>query len=183
MRKITLFALALFAGFGAQAQGCDELFFSEYAEGTSSNKYYEIYNPTANTISLSAYSVSVFSNGSTTAGNTITFPASATIAPNDVYVVANASADATILAFADTTSTTTYYNGDDAVVLFNGTDTLDIIGVVGVDPGSSWPVDTGATGEYTLVRKASISAGTTDWAQSATEWDVYPQNTWTYGGA
>ena len=183
MRKITLFALALFAGFGAQAQGCDELFFSEYAEGTSQNKYYEIYNPTANTISLSGYSVSVFSNGSTTAGNTITFPASATIAPNDVYVVANASADATILAFADTTSTTTYYNGDDAVVLFNGTDTLDIIGVVGVDPGSSWPVGTGATGENTLVRKASISAGTTDWAQSATEWDVYPQNTWTYGGA
>ena len=183
MRKITLFTLALFAGFGAQGQGCDELFFSEYAEGTSSNKYYEIYNPTANTISLSGYSVSVFSNGNTTAGNTITFPAYATIAPNDVYVVANASADATILAFADTTSTTTYYNGDDAVVLFNGTDTLDIIGVVGVDPGSSWPVDTGATGEYTLVRKASISAGTTDWAQSATEWDVYPQNTWTYGGA
>ena len=183
MRKITLFALALFAGFGAQAQGCDELFFSEYAEGTSQNKYYEIYNPTANTISLSGYSVSVFNNGSTNAGNTITFPASATIAPNDVYVVANASADATILAFADTTSTTTYYNGDDAVVLFNGTDTLDIIGVVGVDPGSSWPVGTGATGENTLVRKASISAGTTDWAQSATEWDVYPQNTWTYGGA
>ena len=44
MRKITLFALALFAGFGAQAQGCDELFFSEYAEGASQNKYYEIYN-------------------------------------------------------------------------------------------------------------------------------------------
>jgi len=171
------------ASLGYTATACGDLYISEYSEGSSSNKYYEIYNPTGSPVSLAGYSVSVFSNGSSTAGNTITFPASATIAANDVYVVANASADPTILAFADTTSTTTYYNGDDALVLFKGTDTLDIIGVVGVDPGSEWTVGTGSTKEHTLVRMASVSQGTSDWTQSANEWDVYPQNTWTYGGA
>ncbi|NCX25052.1 MAG: hypothetical protein EBX13_04655, partial [Proteobacteria bacterium] len=31
------------------------LFFSEYAEGSSNNKYLEIYNPTSETISLDGY--------------------------------------------------------------------------------------------------------------------------------
>ena len=32
-----------------------ELFFSEYAEGSSNHKYMEIYNPTSETIDLSGY--------------------------------------------------------------------------------------------------------------------------------
>jgi predicted extracellular nuclease len=183
MKKITLLGLALLGAFASKAQGCSELFFSEYAEGSSNNKYLEIYNPTSTAISLSGYSVKLYGNGSTTAGNTLNFPASASIAAHGTYVIANSSADATILAFADTTSTVTYYNGDDAVVLFGGTDTLDIIGIVGNDPGTNWTVGTGATSEYTLVRMASVNAGTTNWTLSATQWDVYAQNTWTYGGA
>ena len=58
-------------------------------------------------------------------------------------------------------------------------DTLDIIGTPGVDPGLSWPVDTGSTKDYTLIRKPTIGVGSTDWSVGATEWDVYPQNTWT----
>jgi len=47
--------------------GCDELFFSEYIEGSSNNKCIEIYNPTANPIDLAAgaYTVVRFSNGGT----------------------------------------------------------------------------------------------------------------------
>ncbi len=35
-----------------------------------------------------------------------------------------------------------HFNGDDALILVKSTDTLDVIGVPGVDPGSSWTVGT-----------------------------------------
>lgn len=183
MRKTTLLAMSLFAAFASNGQGCSDLFFSEYSEGSGNNKYIELYNPTSSAISLVDYEVKAYNNGGTSVSNSISFPASATIAAHGTYVIANSGSDATILAFADTTSTVTYFNGDDAIVLFNGTDTLDIIGVVGVDPGSNWTVGTGSTGEHTLVRKTTVDQGTTNWSVGATQWDVYAQNTWSYGGA
>ena len=52
------------------SQDCSQLFFSEYVEGWSNNKALEIYNPTAESIDLSAYSVSRYSNGGTTPSTT-----------------------------------------------------------------------------------------------------------------
>ena len=163
--------------------GCTELFFSEYSEGSSNNKYIEIYNPTPNAVSLSGYTVYQSGNGGS---YTNTFTTSATIASGGVYMIAANQADASILAVADTAMaypSIAHFNGDDAMILTYGTDTIDVIGVPGVDPGSSWTVGTGSTANYTLVRMASIGAGSTDWTTGATEWDVYAQNTWTYMGA
>ena len=163
--------------------GCDELFFSEYAEGSSNNKYIEIYNPTANAISLSGYTVYQSGNGGS---YTNTFTTNATIASGDVYMIAANQADASILAVADTAMaypSIAHFNGDDAMILTYGMDTIDVIGVPGVDPGSSWTVGTGSTANHTLVRKATVSEGSTDWTTGAGEWDVYASNTWTYMGA
>ena len=162
--------------------GCTELFFSEYAEGSSNNKYIEIYNPTANAVSLSGYTVYQSGNGGS---YTNTFTTSATIASGGVYMIATNQSDASILAVADTAMaypSIAHFNGDDAMILTYGTDTIDVIGVPGVDPGTSWTVGTGSTANHTLVRMASIGAGSTDWTTGATEWDVYAQNTWTYMG-
>src|SRR6056300_112145 len=163
--------------------GCNELFFSEYAEGSSNNKYIEIYNPTANAISLSGYTVYQSGNGGS---YTNTFTTSASIASGDVYMIAANAADASILAVADTAMaypSIAHFNGDDALILTYGTDTIDVIGVPGVDPGSSWTVGTGTTADHTLIRKATVTGGSTDWTTGAGEWDVYSQNTWTYMGA
>jgi hypothetical protein len=163
--------------------GCTELFFSEYSEGSSNNKYIEIYNPTANAVSLSGYTVYQSGNGGS---YTNTFTTNATIASGDVYLIAANQADATILAAADTAlayPSIAHFNGDDAMILVSGTDTIDVIGVPGVDPGSSWSVGTGSTKDHTLIRKATVDMGSTDWTTGATEWDVYSQNTWTYKGA
>ena len=163
--------------------GCTELFFREDTEGSSHNKYIEIYNPTPNAVSLSGYTVYQSGNGGS---YTNTFTTSATIASGGVYMIAANQADASILAVADTAMaypSIAHFNGDDAMILTYGTDTIDVIGVPGVDPGSSWTVGTGSTANYTLVRMASIGAGSTDWTTGATEWDVYAQNTWTYMGA
>ncbi len=53
----------------AQSQ-CNDLFFSEYVEGWSNNKALEIYNPTTNSIDLSSYTISRYSNGGTSASTT-----------------------------------------------------------------------------------------------------------------
>ena len=164
------------------AAPCADLFFSEYLEGLSNNKALEIYNPTNAAINLSTYSVKAYNNGGTAISNSLTLP-NKLLAAHDVYVIANPTAVAAILGVSDTTSTVTFFNGDDAVVLFKNTDTLDIIGDVGVDPGTNWTVGTGATSEFTLVRKATVNKGQRNWVIGATEWDVYPQNTATYLGS
>ena len=161
-------------------QGCNELFFSEYADGYANNKYYEIYNPTSVSVSLSGYVVSVFPNGSTSSSNWLSFSSNSIIGPNGIYIVANPNADTAILNYADTTSNTASFNGNDALALFNGTDTLDIIGVIGIDPGSGWTVGTGvgtgSTKDYTLVRSDTFSSGTTNWTMGTNQWQVFPQN-------
>ena len=163
--------------------GCGELFFSEYIEGSSNNKGFEIFNPSSNAVSLSGYTVYLSGNGGT---YTNTFTSNATIAAGDVYVICTNQASSTMQAVADTIlsyPSVSHYNGDDALILVNGTDTIDVIGVPGVDPGSSWTVGTGSTANHTLVRKASIGEGSTDWATGSMEWDVYAQNTYSYLGS
>src|SRR5262245_49711763 len=93
------FVLVLGASGGAAAP--TELFFSEYIEGSSNNKALEIYNGTGATVNLATggYDVQMFFNGSATAGLTIGLTGS--VAAGDVYVIAQSSAAAAILAQAD----------------------------------------------------------------------------------
>ena len=53
-------------------------------------------------------------------------------------LLAQSSADATILAQADQTNGAGWFNGDDAVVLRKGTTVIDVIGQIGFDPGTEW---------------------------------------------
>ena len=199
MKKIyfLLFTILSFQGFS------QSLYFSEYAEGSSNNKYLEIYNPTSSTIDLSAYAYPSVSNAPTTAGEHEfwnTFDEGASIAPGDVYIIAHGSADDAIKALAD--EFYTYLsNGDDGFALVLGTeDNFTVIDVIGqnitdtnyADPGTAWDVAgiTNATKDKTLVRKASVTQGNTNWASSAgttaadSEWIVYDVDTWGYlGGA
>lgn len=183
MKKFYTLVLLVFAAIAANAQ-CSEPFFSEYIEGSGSNKALEIYNPTNASISLNDYVIYRYNNGSTTASDSL-FP-QGSLASYDVFVISNPSASqAGITSNSDTTHTMTFYNGDDAIVLIKIStgDTLDIIGVVGVDPGSGWSVGNGATNEYTLVRKSSVEGGTTNWSNASNEWDVYAQNEDSYIGS
>ena len=177
------------------------LYFSEYAEGSSNNKYFEIYNPTSDTVDLSSYAYPSTSNAPTTTGvyeYWNDFDAGAVILPNDVYIVAHGSSDPIILAAADETHNY-LSNGDDGYGLVYGSNPgspvdaatggyviLDFIGDWNGDPGSGWPVAgvSDATKDHTLVRKCDVTQGNDDWVASAgtdavnSEWIVYPQNYW-----
>ena len=99
---------------------------------------------------------------------------------DDVYVVAQASADPAILAVADQTNAAGWFNGNDAVVLRKGTTVLDVIGQVGVDPGTEWGTGLTSTGDNTLRRKPTIVAGDTNGSDAfdpATEWDGFVADT------
>lgn len=163
------------------------MIISEYIEGSSNHKAIEIYNGTGADVDLTPYTVRLGSNGGDW-GNTCDMQG--TLAAGDVYVIANAQADASILAVADTTSNITYFNGDDAVGLLFNDVLIDVVGTYQTDPGASWDVAgvTGATVNHTLVRKNTVTAGTTDWALSAgtdesdSQWIVYPVDTFNYLG-
>ena len=69
-----------------------DLFFSEYAEGSSNNKYLEIYNPTCATISLGGYAYPSTSNDPTVPGEYEfwnAFDEGASISPGGVYIIAH----------------------------------------------------------------------------------------------
>ncbi|MBW6514324.1 MAG: chitobiase/beta-hexosaminidase C-terminal domain-containing protein [Candidatus Syntrophosphaera sp.] len=169
-----------------------DLFFSEYLEGSSSNKALEIFNGTGMAVDLSDYKVELYSNGSPTAGNTLVM--TGMLAHGDVYVIANASANAAILAVADVTSTVTFFNGDDALALIKIStgEYVDIFGVIGNDPGTQWTADGGySTLDKTLVRKPTVVQGVTvnptgtgpeAFVTLGTEWDVYPIDSFSFLG-
>ncbi|MEP0806352.1 MAG: Ig-like domain-containing protein, partial [Chloroflexota bacterium] len=169
--------LALMPASFATAAAPSELFFSEYIEGTSNNKALEIYNGTGAAIDLAAggYNIQMFFNGSASAGLTINL--TGTVADGDVYVIAQSSANATILAQADQTNGAGWFNGDDAVVLRKGTTIIDVIGQIGFDPGTEWG---GVTADNTLRRKNTICAGDpngTDAFDPSLEWDSFATDT------
>ena len=95
------------------------LFFSGYAEGSSYNKYLQIYNPMDMPVSLDGYAFPSVSNAPVAVGSHEywnTFDAGATIAAGDVYVVCHPSAAAAILAECDETHRY-LSNGDDGFCL------------------------------------------------------------------
>jgi predicted extracellular nuclease len=184
---ILVFFTALIPAAAPANANPSELFFSEYIEGSSYNKALEIYNGTGAEVDLAAgsYRVEVYFNGSDSPGLVIALEG--TVADGDVYVVTNQSADPEILAQADLVTTSTgWFNGDDAVVLFKGSAVLDVIGQVGFDPGSEWGSGLTSTSDNTLVRHAGVCAGDAngdDAFDPAVEWAGYDQNTFSNLGA
>ena len=185
-RFTLIFAIILSFSFSS------DLFFSEYAEGSSYNKYIEIYNPTDQEVSLDGYAYPNVSNAPTTVGEFEywnNFEAGAVVAPGDVYVVCHGSSDELILAECD--ETYSYMsNGDDGMCLAKGSEDnyecIDWIGDFNGDPGSAWDVcGLGYTKDNTLVRNPGVLVGNI-WSVSSAaetcEWSVYDSNTWDYLG-
>ncbi len=137
-----------------------DLFISEYVEGSSNNKYIEIFNGTGATVDLSDYRLRLYTNGSGTASNDVQL--SGTLASGATVVYRNGAA--TIYGGSATSNTAVGFNGDDAVVLFkiSSASNVDIFGRIGEDPGTAWTGSGGRTTlDATLVRNSSVVGGVT----------------------
>ena len=185
-------------GSGGSDNQTVNLFFSEYAEGSSNNKYVEIYNPSSTTVNLNNYQIKGTNNGTAWGDNgERELALGGNLAANSVYIICTDAADPAIIAKADLAlpyESPVHYNGNDAIAIFgidgsgNFTVIMDVIGVQSSDPGpAGWNVAgvTGATKDHTLVRKSSISKGNTNWENSAgtsasdSEWEVKDVDDWT----
>ena len=185
-------------GNGGSDNQTVNLFFSEYAEGSSNNKYVEIYNPSSTTVNLNNYQIKGTNNGTAWGDNgERQLALGGNLAANSVYIICTDAADPAIIAKADLAlpyESPVHYNGNDAIAIFgidgsgNFTVIMDVIGVQSSDPGpAGWNVAgvTGATKDHTLVRKSSISKGNTNWENSAgtsttdSEWEVKDIDDWT----
>jgi predicted extracellular nuclease len=189
MRRVIIGAAcaAVLAGVGVvhtQAGTPTELFISEYLEGISNNRAIEIYNGTGAPVSVDNYNVQIFFNGSTTAGLTLNL--AGTVADGDVYVIAHAAAAPDIIARADQTNSSGWFSGDDAVVLRRGTVVIDVIGQIGVDPGTEWGTGVTSTADNTLQRLPAVCAGDVDGSDAfdpLVQWEGFANNTFTNLGS
>ena len=138
-----------------------DLIISEYVEGSSNNKYLEIWNNTGTSVSLSDYHIDIYFNGQTTVGKTINL--TGTLADQAVFVIAKDNATAWS-GTPDLPSPDLLFNGDDAVALVNtnAKGNIDVIGVIG--NGSNYAKD------KTLERNTQTTGPSSTY--NASEWDT-----------
>ncbi|CAM1341173.1 endonuclease [Tenacibaculum amylolyticum] len=154
----------------------NELFFSEYVEGSSNNKALEIANVTSNPINLSSYSIKRNGNGGATWSAPLNL--SGTIAPGDVYVIINGSAsiqeliDEADLVHPNNSTTNNgepiNFNGNDPIGLFKNDVLIDIIGVF--NGGSA-----NFAKDVTLRRKSTVTGPNTAFDLN-NEWIELPRD-------
>ena len=144
----------------------NEIFISEYVEGSSNNKAIEIANFTGNSINLNAYTIArdVNSNGAYGAALQLT----GSIPDGNVHVISRGNASAEILAVADQLSSADAmsFNGDDPVGLFKNGELIDIFGNFG---------GTNDFSNATYRRKLTVVNPTTAF-DLVGEWDDYGNN-------
>ncbi len=167
---------------------CSAPYFSKYFESATGNtKVLEIFNPTTATRNLSGLRVELFAANATTP--TTTANLTGNLAAGDVFVIANTGVtSAAVQAAADLQSNVCFFSGTHSLVLYDGTDTLDIIGVVGRAPsGTGWAIPSGGTTrDNSLVRLPSTGQGTTRWfgaAGAATTWQAQGADNFTGVGS
>ena len=150
------------------------LYFSEYIEGSSTNKAIEIYNPLSTPFNLTGCLIRVnYNNGAVIQTVNLT----GTIAARDVFVACHTTVDPAIDAVCDQASGILNWSGNDVVELECSGTKIDIMGQYGTL--YNWGV------EHTFVRDCWEVHGDTngtDLFEPLLYWDVFDLDTFTQLG-
>lgn len=141
-----------------------ELFISEYVEGSSYNKYIEIYNPTSQSIDLSSDVLKLEQDGKGTWTKEATL--SGSLASKSVIIYKNSQATA-YTGEAIVNNDVINFNGNDPVGLFKNGELIDLFGASSETPGQAVA---DFAKDKTFRRKATVKAPSTVF--NAEEWEV-----------
>ncbi|WP_298898768.1 endonuclease [uncultured Psychroserpens sp.] len=143
-----------------------DIFFSEYIEGSGTNKVLEIANFTGAAVDMSIYTLKLSANGNANWSTTYTFPNNTTINNQGVYVIANGGSIVCTSEYDDINNAITSFNGNDAIGLFKNDILIDILG--DFNSSANYAQNT------TLVRKPEIDRPTTTF--DINEWNSFASN-------
>src|SRR6478752_5827929 len=148
------------------------LWFSEYIEGSSSNKALEI---TAHArADLAGCKVSTYFNGKTEATTVATL--SGILEAGQVLTLCTSTLKEKLEAACNQVGNLTF-NGDDVVTLSCDGMLLDVVGQIGLDPGDAWGDDAISTADHSLRRQCGVQSGDalgTDAFEPSLEWLTFP---------
>ncbi|HET7543992.1 MAG TPA: hypothetical protein VFK05_29175 [Polyangiaceae bacterium] len=151
------------------------LWFSEYVEGSSSNKALEIAALAHS--ELEGCKVSTYFNGKLEA--TVVATLSGVLEAGQVLTLCTSALKEKLPDTCTQVGNLTF-NGDDALALSCDGAILDVIGQLGVDPGTAWGSEPNSTVDHTLRRNCSVQSGDPlgddDFDPSA-EWQAFPVDT------
>ncbi|NME66631.1 DUF5689 domain-containing protein [Flammeovirga aprica] len=138
--------------------GFSDLIFSEYVEGSSNNKYLEIFNGTGADVDLSEYSIKIMSNANLEWGTTTTLEG--TLPNGATFVIAHNQAVLELPAGVSVfeSGNAVNFNGDDRVAIFKGDTEIDRIGFIDLTNPES-PVRVNFGKDVTFQRNGEVRAG------------------------
>ncbi len=157
-----------------------DLIISEYVEGSSNNKYIEIYNGTGSGVDLSVYSLRLFPDGGTSADPSVQL--SGTLPSGHTKVYKNSLGSLTLPGGVTAhNNSAVNFDGNDAFALFKNESMVDLIGNIGENPGAAWTSNSDSTAGKTLMRNSSVSQGiesdpASGFPTLATEWELYNED-------
>ena len=165
------------AGASGASPAPSALFFTEYVEGSSSNKALEI--TATQPAVLDTCKVEAYFNGSG-AGSVIA-SLSGSLEAGHVLTLCTSTLKDQLGAVCDQVGRLTF-NGNDAVALACDGKILDVIGQIGVDPGTAWGSGSTTTVDHTLRRKCQVTSGDPTGLNAfdpSLEWQSFPIDTFT----
>ena len=156
-----------------------DLLFSEYIEGSSYNKYLEIFNESDSAVVLSQYAISLYKNGSMDVSYTVKLDeltGLSALESHQFIILAHPRAALVLPPQIKSFPTNVCdFNGDDAITLEKNRILIDVFGEPGTDPGTGWTISgiKNASVDQTVRRSTAIKSGNTNWqAGSQNEWIV-----------
>lgn len=125
-----------------------DLFFTEYYEGASQDRYIEIMNATGSDLDTTGYCINLYSNGSKDVQASLAL--NRIIKDGQIITICSPNAVTALKSKADLIDKICNYNGDDILTIEKDGNIIDIIG--------SWSgMDQNVFKDHTLIRKSSIN--------------------------